>query len=162
MTRLHINKAVQKVESCERKSACAAGEQRSARPVNMWVCVCVVVFVGIIFSPGASCFGPARALPTAGSLVGVDGVSVVTHTTTLSVNDDHRHDYRFCCLLCDVFMSLRLETINLVLLSPTGHQTWVSFRGHYTVWFFLFFFPKHYETYILPGSGTTPDKPSRV
>lgn len=67
------------------------------------------------------------------SLVGVDGVSVLTHTT---VNDDQRHDYRFCCVLCDVFMSFRLET-NILLLSPTGHQTWVSCRGHYTFFFFF-------------------------
>lgn len=48
-------------------------------------CGCVVVFigqqVGIIFSLGASCLGPARPTASSRSRVGVDGVSAVTHTT---------------------------------------------------------------------------------
>lgn len=103
---------------------------------NTAICGCVTVFigqqVGIIFSQGASCLGPARSPAYSRSLVGVDVVSVVTHTTTESVNDDRRHDYRFCFVLLWILWALKQ------LLSPAALQKWVKYRGHYTFILLLF------------------------
>lgn len=75
--------------SSEREFACNTGEKRTNGPQHVGGAVVFVgQQVGIIFSLGASCRGPAYSR----SLVGVDGVSVVTHTTIWSVNDDWRHD----------------------------------------------------------------------
>lgn len=140
-----MNTEVKPTERPVHKQSCIEGRSSDREFACWWaeahntvICGCVAVFigqqVGIIFSQGASCLGPACSTAYTRSLVGVDGVSVVTHTTTESVNDDRRHDYRFCFVLMWILWYYFKQ-----LLSPAAHQTWVKYRGHYTFMYcFLF------------------------
>lgn len=100
------------------------------------ICGCAVVFigqqVGIIFSLGASCLGPARPTASSRSRVGVDGVSAVTHAThgVLPMIGDTTTASPLPS--CGYF-----ELLNICLLSPDAHQKWIQCIGHYTFNFLL-------------------------
>lgn len=100
--------------------------------------VCVGQQVGIIFSLGASCLGPARPTAYSRSRVGVDGVSAVTHTThgVLPMMGDTTAGSALPA--CGYF-----ELLSICLLPPHAHQKWLQCIGHYTFISFscLLFFP---------------------
>lgn len=142
-----MNTEAKPTERPVHKQSCIEGRSREQEFAGWWaeahntaICGCVALFigqqVGIIFSQGASCLGPARSTAYTRSPVGVDGVSVVTHTTTESVNDDGRHDYRFCFLLLWILWAFKQ------LLSPAAHQKWVKYRSHYAfIYLFIYLLP---------------------